>query len=90
MGAGEVESALLEHAAVAEAAVTGEADERLGQRIVAWVVLRDDRATDPSPRDLENHVASLLAPHKRPRVVHFVPELPRNEMGKVRKSALKP
>jgi len=90
VGAGEVEAALLEHAAVAEAAVTGEADDRLGQRIVAWVVLRDDRPSDPSARDLEDHVASLLAPHKRPRVVHFVTELPRNEMGKVRKSALKP
>jgi malonyl-CoA/methylmalonyl-CoA synthetase len=89
VGAGEVEAALLEHPAVAEAAVTGEGDDRLGQLIVAWVVLRPDQRSDPTARDLEDHVASLLAPHKRPRVVHFVAELPRNEMGKVRKAALK-
>jgi malonyl-CoA/methylmalonyl-CoA synthetase len=97
VGAGEVEAALLEHPAVAEAAVTGEPDDRLGERIVAWVVLRDGgqsdgstRATSPTPEDLEDHVASLLAPHKRPRAVRFVDALPRNEMGKVKKSALGP
>lgn len=53
---------------------------------MAWVVT----ATDPPPtsRDLTEHVASLLAPHKRPRVVHFLPALPRNDMGKVRKNEL--
>ena len=90
VGAGEVEAALLEHPAVAEAAVTGEADDRLGERIVAWVVLRGDSAPRPDPKDLEDHVATLLAPHKRPRTVRFVDALPRNEMGKVKKSALTP
>jgi malonyl-CoA/methylmalonyl-CoA synthetase len=90
VGAGEVEAALLEHPAVAEAAVTGEPDDRLGERIVAWVVLRDGSATDPpDANDLEDHVAALLAPHKRPRAVRFVDGLPRNEMGKVKKSALR-
>jgi len=87
VGAGEVEAALLEHPAVAEAAVTGEPDDRLGQRIVAWVVLRAEMPA-PTPRDLEDHVAVLLAPDKRPRTVRFVEALPRNEMGKVRKTAL--
>lgn len=89
VGAGEVEAALMEHPAVAEAAVTGEPDDRLGERIVAWVVLRD-AVGEASPRDLEDHVAGLLAPHKRPREVRFLEALPRNEMGKVRKTDLKP
>lgn len=86
VGAGEVENALLEHETVAEAAVLGEPDDDLGERIVAFVVLRGD--TRGSPKDLIDHVALSLAPHKRPRAVHFVDELPRNEMGKVVKSRL--
>jgi malonyl-CoA/methylmalonyl-CoA synthetase len=86
IGAGEIEGALLEHPGVSEAAVTGEPDPDLGERIVAWVVARPGE--DPSADELENHVASLLTPHKRPRVVRFVEELPRNEMGKVQKKRL--
>jgi malonyl-CoA/methylmalonyl-CoA synthetase len=86
IGAGEIENALLEHPAVAEVAVTGEPDDDLGERIVAWVV----RAGEASPEELAGHVATLLAPHKRPRAVRFVAELPRNEMGKVKKRELTP
>jgi malonyl-CoA/methylmalonyl-CoA synthetase len=86
IGAGEIENALLEHPAVAEVAVTGEPDEDLGERIVAWVV---PSGTEPAPDELADHVARLLAPHKRPRVVRFVASLPRNEMGKVMKRALR-
>ncbi len=85
VGAGEVELALLDHPGVAEAAVTGEQDADLGQRIVAWVVPRDGRV---APVGLADHVAVLLAPHKRPREVRVVHELPRNAMGKVIKSRL--
>jgi malonyl-CoA/methylmalonyl-CoA synthetase len=88
VGAGEVEDALLEHPAVAEAAVTGEPDERLGQRIVGWVALRPGQQA--TAEELEAHVAATLAPYKRPRDVRFVARLPRNEMEKIRKSALKP
>jgi malonyl-CoA/methylmalonyl-CoA synthetase len=88
VGAGEVEAALLEHPAVLEAAVTGEPDDRLGERIVAWVVLRPGASADE--RALQDQVADLLAPHKRPREVRFLDALPRNEMGKVRKAALRP
>ncbi len=87
VGAGEIEGALLEHAAVSEAAVKGERDEDLGERIIAWVVLTGGTSV-PSERDLADHVAVLLAPHKRPRAVHFVSELPRNAMGKVIKQQL--
>lgn len=87
VGAGEVENALLEHPGVVEAAVTAEPDDDLGERIVAWVVPSAEAA--PSPGELADHVARLLAPHKRPREVRFLEELPRNELGKVRKTALR-
>jgi malonyl-CoA/methylmalonyl-CoA synthetase len=86
IGAGEIEAALREHAAVDDAAVTGEADEDLGERVVAWVVLRSGHQVGEP--ELVDHVAALLAPHKRPRTVRFVDELPRNELGKVQKQRL--
>ncbi|MEM9187914.1 MAG: AMP-binding protein [Myxococcota bacterium] len=86
VGAGEVESALLEHRAVAEAAVVGVADPDLGQRIEAFVVCRG--GAQASEDTLREHVASLLSPHKRPRRFHFVSNLPRNAMGKVQKRRL--
>ncbi|MGR8010701.1 acyl-CoA synthetase [Streptomyces hypolithicus] len=89
IGAGEIENALLEHPGVREAAVTGEPDEDLGERIVAWVVAVD-AGRPPSAAELADHVAGLLAPHKRPRVVRHVDALPRNDMGKVLKRSLLP
>ena len=86
IGAGEIEGCLREHPAVQDAAVTGEADADLGERVVAWVVLRDGAEVDGA--ELSNHVAAQLAPHKRPRAVHFLAELPRNELGKVQKQRL--
>jgi acyl-CoA synthetase (AMP-forming)/AMP-acid ligase II len=85
VGAGEVEDALLSHPGVLEAAVTGEQDDDLGERIVAWVVCAEPTTADV----LVQHVASTLAPHKRPRDVRFVDALPRNAMGKVQKSLLR-
>jgi malonyl-CoA/methylmalonyl-CoA synthetase len=87
VGAGEIESALLEHAAVSEAAVKGIADDDLGERITAWVVLREG-CEAPTERELVDHVAAQLTPHKRPRQIYFVSELPRNAMGKVVKQRL--
>jgi malonyl-CoA/methylmalonyl-CoA synthetase len=86
IGAGEIESALLGHAAVAEAAVLGLADADLGERIVAWIVLRPGAAV--AEPELVEHVASVLTPHKRPREVRFVESLPRNALGKVQKHML--
>jgi malonyl-CoA/methylmalonyl-CoA synthetase len=85
IGAGEIENALLEHPGVAEAAVTGEPDPDLGERIVAWIVPAQER---PPERQLIDHVARLLSPHKRPRVVRYLDQLPRNDMGKVIKRDL--
>ncbi|MEU6445504.1 acyl-CoA synthetase [Streptomyces sp. NPDC046979] len=87
IGAGEIENALLEHAGVREAAVTGEPDPDLGERIVAWIVPADPGAP-PALETLADHVAARLAPHKRPRVVRYLDALPRNDMGKIMKRAL--
>ncbi|MFI1395317.1 acyl-CoA synthetase [Streptomyces sp. NPDC020681] len=87
IGAGEIENALLDHPGVREAAVTGEADADLGERVVAWIVPADPQAP-PSEAELADHVASQLAPHKRPRTVRFLDALPRNDMGKIMKRAL--
>jgi acyl-CoA synthetase (AMP-forming)/AMP-acid ligase II len=86
IGAGEIENALLDHPGVAEVAVTGEPDDDLGERIVAWVVPAPGELPDEA--ELSDHVARLLSPHKRPRVVRFLEALPRNEMGKVVKRLL--
>ncbi|MEU6505003.1 acyl-CoA synthetase [Streptomyces sp. NPDC046942] len=87
IGAGEIENALLEHPGVREAAVTGEPDADLGERIVAWIVPADPE-TPPAAEELAGHVAHRLAPHKRPRVVRYLDALPRNDMGKIMKRAL--
>ena len=88
VGAGEIEAALLEHPDVLEAAVLGLPDDDLGERIAAWVVLAP--GSDLTDDELVQHVATLLAPHKRPRVVTRVDELPRNALGKVQKRRLLP
>jgi malonyl-CoA/methylmalonyl-CoA synthetase len=67
-------------------AVTGEPDPDLGERIVAWVV--PTKGSTAEPKELIDHVSRLLTPHKRPREIRFLDELPRNPMGKVVKPRL--
>ncbi|WP_374117983.1 acyl-CoA synthetase [Streptomyces sp. S07_1.15] len=86
IGAGEVESALLDHPAVREAAVVGAPHPDLGQQVVAYVV-----AGGPvTERELTDFVAGHLSVHKRPRAVRFLDALPRNAMGKPQKRLLPP
>ncbi len=84
VGAGEVETALLSHPSVDEAAVVGVPDDDLGERIVAYVV--GDHA---DPEGLIQHVAGLLSVHKRPREIRLVARLPRTAMGKGQKQQLR-
>ncbi|WP_198538862.1 o-succinylbenzoate--CoA ligase [Mycolicibacterium wolinskyi] len=82
-----VESALATHPAIAECAVFGVADERLGQRVVAAVVLTAG-TEPPELTDLRAHVARTLDATAAPREIHVVDELPRRGIGKIDRRAL--
>jgi acetyl-CoA synthetase len=91
IGPFEVESALIAHPAVAEAAAVAAPDEERGSVVRAVVVLRDDRYT-PSPelvRELQEHVKRQTAPYKYPRIIDFVTELPKTASGKVKRAELR-
>ncbi len=91
IGPFEVESALIVHPAVAEAAVVAAPDDERGTVVRAVVVLRED-AYSPSPelaRELQEHVKRETAPYKYPRIVDFVAELPKTASGKIRRAALR-
>lgn len=85
----EVEAALADHPAVAEAAVLGLVDERLGEVPVAAVRLRPDADAAIDPDDLLAEAAADLAPYKRPRQMVIVDDLPRTGTGKVQKDRLR-
>jgi acyl-CoA synthetase (AMP-forming)/AMP-acid ligase II len=87
IGSVEVESALVSHPAVAEAAVIGVPHERLGEDVYALVVLRPGCSVDDE--ELLAHCQPLLADFKRPRHIEVVPDLPRNSAGKVLKARLR-
>jgi acyl-coenzyme A synthetase/AMP-(fatty) acid ligase len=90
IGPFEVESALVAHPAVAEAAVVGAPDEERGSVVRAVVVLRDGYApSDSLATELQEHVKAQTAPYKYPRIVDFAAALPKTASGKVRRAALR-
>jgi acyl-coenzyme A synthetase/AMP-(fatty) acid ligase len=90
IGPFEVESALVSHPAVAEAAAVAAPDEERGAVVRAVVVLRDGHAaSDALARELQEHVKEQTAPYKYPRIVEFAAELPKTASGKVRRAALR-
>ncbi|MGI8430584.1 MAG: acyl-CoA synthetase [Solirubrobacteraceae bacterium] len=90
IGPFEVESALLAHEAVAEAAVVGAADEERGAVVRAVVVAREGFAPGADlAAELQEHVKRVTAPYKYPRIVEFAAALPKTATGKVRRAALR-
>lgn len=87
----EVESALVCHDLVAEAAVVGASDATTGQGIVAFVILRGGAAdsTDHLVAELNAAVSREISPIARPREIHFVPELPKTRSGKIMRRLLR-
>ncbi len=90
IGPFEVESALLEHPAVAESAVVGKPDADRGQIVKAFVVVRAGHdAGDALARELQEHCKRVTAPYKYPREIEFVDELPKTRSGKIRRVELR-
>ena len=90
IGPFEVESALVSHPAVAEAAAVAAPDPERGSVVRAVVVLRDGHeGTADLARALQDHVKEGTAPYKYPRIVEFVDELPKTSSGKVRRKAIR-
>ncbi len=88
----EIESALVSHPTVAEAAVVGAADDMTGQAVVAFVILRGDAAdSDPVQvaADLKAHVAKEISPIAKPKSIMVVNELPKTRSGKIMRRLLK-
>jgi acyl-coenzyme A synthetase/AMP-(fatty) acid ligase len=90
IGPFEVESALVAHPAVAEAAVVAAPDPERGAVVRAVVVLREGHeGSDALARELQDHVKAQTAPYKYPRIVDFAAELPKTASGKVQRAQLR-
>jgi acetyl-CoA synthetase len=90
IGPFEVESALVEHPAVVEAAVVGKDDPARTQIVTAFVILAAGYEPDEGlVSELQEHTRNLTAPYKYPREIHFVGELPKTVSGKIRRSELR-
>ena len=90
IGPFEVESALVSHPAVSEAAVVGAPDEERGAVVRAVVVLRDGyEPSEALAQTLQEHAKRQTAPYKYPRIVEFASELPKTASGKVRRAVIR-
>jgi acyl-coenzyme A synthetase/AMP-(fatty) acid ligase len=90
IGPFEVESALLEHPAVAESAVVGKPDADRGKIVKAFVVLRaGQEGSTALARELQDHAKAVTAPYKYPREIEFVEALPKTRSGKIRRVELR-
>ena len=90
LGTAEIESALVSHPAVAEAAVIGRPDDMKGQAVVAFVILKGNyEPSDALGKELRLHVGKLIGPIARPDDVNFAPALPKTRSGKIMRRLLK-
>jgi acyl-coenzyme A synthetase/AMP-(fatty) acid ligase len=90
IGPFEVESALVSHPAVAEAAAVADPDPERGSVVRAIVVLHEgDEPSDALARELQEHVKAQTAPYKYPRIVEFATELPKTTSGKIKRAELR-
>lgn len=89
IGPFEVESALISHPAVAEAAAIAAPDPERGSVVRAVIVLRDGEPSDELARELQEHVRNETAPYKYPRIVEFADSLPKTPSGKIRRAELR-
>lgn len=90
IGPFEVESALIEHDAVVECAITGVPDPVRGQVVKATIVLKKGyRPTEELKKELQDHVKHATAPYKYPRVIEFVDELPKTFSGKIKRAQIR-
>jgi acetyl-CoA synthetase len=90
IGPFEVESALIEHPAVQEAAVVGSPDDVRGLIVKAFIILKPDfKPSETLVREIQNHVKKVTAPYKYPRAIEFVETLPKTISGKIRRNELR-
>lgn len=90
LGTAEIESALVSHPAVAEAAVVGRPDDMKGQAVAAFVTLKGDFAESPALREeLRNHVGKVIGSIAKPDDLHFAAGLPKTRSGKIMRRLLK-
>jgi len=90
IGPFEVESALMEHPSVLECAVTAAPDSMRGQVVKATIVLaKGYTASEELIHELQNHVKHVTAPYKYPRIIEFVPELPKTISGKIQRNMIR-
>ena len=92
IGPFEVESALMTHPAVVECAVTGVPDDIRGQLVKATIILAcdyKDKACEALVKEIQEHVKTVTAPYKYPRIIEFVDALPKTISGKIRRTEIR-